>query len=107
MSAIKKAITIPAILLSLTTVAIAGDSSYENYQLRRLKSPTAKELESEQQGRVYIYDGLKDYHVQMALDEHFDRVESMMFTGVVVTDESNQPKKDSETGEVVTEDDGC
>jgi hypothetical protein len=41
------------------------------------------------------------------MHEQFDRVESMMFIGTIITDEKGKPKKDKETGAVVREDEDC
>ena len=47
--------------------------------LRRLMSPTAAERGAEQSGRVHIYDSLDINAVNAALDQHFDRIQNMMF----------------------------
>jgi hypothetical protein len=76
-------------------------------ELRRLFEPTASELAAEALGRIYIYEGLRDIDVRRAMDEEFDRVESMMFIRLIKTDETGKVERDLETGEVVTTDDGC
>jgi hypothetical protein len=75
--------------------------------MTRLFQPTQADLKSESKGRVMIYDGLTDKTVERALDQQFDRVETMMFTSIVVTDDSGEPIRDTETGEIITEEDGC
>lgn len=85
--------------------AIGGNS--EDWQQRRLMHPTSDELNREQSGHIMIYDGLTDRQVAAAMDRHFNRIQSMMFTGIVVTDKSGKPQTDSATGEIVTENDGC
>ena len=61
----------------------------------------------ERRGRVFIYDGLRDTEVERALDEQYDRVESMMFINTVVTDDEGAPLTAPESGELLVENDGC
>ncbi len=86
---------------------LLGDAITDEWQTRRLMEPTLAEVQAEMQGRIEIYHGLTDRQVNQAMDQHFGRIQSMMFTGIVVTDSKGQPKKDSKTGKVVSEDDGC
>ncbi|RKT47611.1 hypothetical protein [Thiocapsa rosea] len=76
---------------------------------RRLFHPTPTERAAEARGRIYIYDGLRDVDVQRALDEEFDRVESMMFIRTRKTEPDGELRRDPKTGEVEVEveDDGC
>jgi hypothetical protein len=76
-------------------------------QLRRLLEPTDAELAQERKGRIYIYESLTHGDIETAMEEEFDRVESMMFIRVPKTDESGEVMKDKETGGVIFEDDGC
>ncbi|MBK1707150.1 hypothetical protein [Halochromatium glycolicum] len=76
-------------------------------QMRRLLQPTDAELAQERKGRIYIYESLTHQDIEQAMDDEFERVESMMFIRVPKTDESGDVIKDKETGEVVIEDDGC
>jgi hypothetical protein len=100
-------------LLVLALVMVTGkatadpEASIRNWQMARLLEPTQSDLKSEAKGRVMIYDGLTDKDVERALDEQFDRLDHMMFTRVVVTDDSGEATRD-EDGEVIVEgDDGC
>ena len=45
--------------------------------------------------------------MSLALDEQFDRIEYMMFTGTIVTDASGAVLTDPETGEIRVENDAC
>lgn len=81
--------------------------AHTDWQTKRLFEPTGHQLQRESNGQVFIYHNMPETTVDRALDTHFDRVQSMMFTGVVVTDTQGRPLVDTETGEVVTYDDGC
>ncbi len=90
-----------AILAALGAVpATAEDaqnpqSSLEQWLLRRLNEPTARERAHEREGNVYVYDGLTDREVDQALNRHFDRIEYMMFVGTRKTDPVAQATADS------------
>lgn len=100
---------------TLTSIAIIAGSLFtgnaqaelRDWYKQQLFEPSPQQLAMEQRGRIMIYDGLHDTDVQLALDEQFDRVESMMFTGTIVTDESGEPAIDRDTGEILVENDGC
>ncbi len=96
------------ILLVLAGVFYSNEAnSSENWQMTRLFHPSEANLASENKGRIIIYSGLTDKTVDKALDENFDRINAMMFTKTIKTDEAGNPLRDPETGEVMTEDDGC
>ena len=50
-----------------------------DYQLRRLATPTPDQRAAEKRGAVYLYDSLDAVDVDAALDQHFDRIQNMMF----------------------------
>lgn len=58
--------------------ARAADAD-QSFQYKTLFNPTPGQLRAEERGRVMIYDGLDNAAVERALDEHFDRIEHMMF----------------------------
>jgi hypothetical protein len=108
MTRVQLMIFVLALVLVTGSVAAADrEASIRSWQMARLLEPTQGDLKSEAKGRVMIYDGLTDKDVDRALDQQFDRLDHMMFTRVVVTDDSGEAARD-EDGEVVTEgDDGC
>jgi hypothetical protein len=93
------------VLFFVSGIISAGELS--EIELRRLFEPTAAERQQESKGRIYIYDGLTDKDVARAMDEEFERVESMMFIRLKPTDEQGEVLKDPESGEELVEDDGC
>ena len=98
---------------SLLTGAAPADAtvvpvktSLEQWQLRRLNAPSARELAHERKGNIYIYDGLTDREVDEALIKHFGRIEYMMFVGTRKTDPAGE-KHDKAGGNAETESPGC
>ena len=101
--------------ISFTNLATADEAenielalldSADKWQMNRLFEPTNKQAKKELNGQIMIYDGLRDTTVTKALDDNFDRIENMMFTRVVITDETGEPEVD-ELGNILVEDDGC
>ena len=80
------------------------DLMYE-FQLGQLIDPSEEQLNMESEGQVFIYDGLKDSDITLALDTQLHRMQSMMFVNVIWTDKDGQPVVDPYTGEIVTDDD--
>ncbi|MCB1786984.1 MAG: hypothetical protein H6953_05700 [Chromatiaceae bacterium] len=62
--------------LLLQPAAAADGSSWE---LKQLHHPSTSLLRAEDAGRVTIYDGLMVSEVDRAMDQQFDRIDSMMF----------------------------
>ena len=100
-----KALILSAIL-TLSASAWSAET-IRDIELRRLFEPSASEVQAEHSGRIFIYEGLRDTDVVRALEEEFDRVESMMFIREQITDDDGEVKKDPETGTPVYQDDGC
>ncbi len=95
-------------LVSMSHVhAALGDPGADDWQLRRLQHPTLAELRAERAGQIMIYDGLTDRQVARVMDNHFNRIQSMMFTDVVITGKDGSPKEDPVSGTILTESDGC
>jgi hypothetical protein len=94
-------------VLFVATIMSSCSTQHLTWQQRRLEHPTAAELQWELNNHVMIYEGMKDREVEHALDNHFNRVQSMMFVNTVITDDEGNPLKNPESGEVVVERDGC
>jgi hypothetical protein len=105
MNKVTGALTTSLIAVSLYNGAAQADLN--DWYMQQLFEPSENQLAMEQRGRIMIYDGMRDRDVQRALHEQFDRVEAMMFTGTVVTDEKGEPARDEKTGKIIVENDGC
>ena len=95
------------VAVSMPVSAGSIETAMMDWQIKQLFQPGKYRDSLEKQGRVFIYAGLKSSDVMRVLDEHFDRIQSMMFTGTVVTDDAGTPLRDPKTGNVVVEEDGC
>ena len=92
----------------LTFVQIVqADVDTDDWQNHMLWNPSDSERQREQDGKIMIYHGLSDKTVENVMDSQFKRLSSMMFTGVIVTDQYGEALIDPDTNEVVVEDDGC
>ena len=78
-----------------------------DWQLQRLFEPTDHQLRQEESGFVFIYDGIKSSDIERVMSEQFHRLDSIMFTGIIITDEDGEPVLDPVTGLAMREDDGC
>jgi hypothetical protein len=103
------ALVLSAAIAAISPVVSAAedDDSMRAWQLSLLYEPSPAQLKVEDRGRVVIYDGLHGADIDRALDEQFERVENMMFVNTVITDPKGAPVTDPDTGEYMTEDDGC
>ncbi|MGD8568606.1 MAG: hypothetical protein PVJ39_10990 [Gammaproteobacteria bacterium] len=91
----------------LSTVA-AGEtqmSLFYEFELDQLLHPSAEQLAMEREGKVFVYNGLKDSDIRLALDNYNDRIGSMMFVNVIWTDDNGEPLTDPYTGEMMADDD--
>jgi hypothetical protein len=92
---------------NMSSLALSDDAVQRRWQVKRLFEPTPAQLQRETRGQVFIYHGLPDTVVDRAMTQEYDRLQSMMFTGVIITDDQGSPINDPETGTFLTVDDGC
>jgi hypothetical protein len=100
-------IGIGLVTLMSSPQAAFSDSLYSRWQMQRLLQPGQAQLQAEQKGKVFIYQGLRDKEVDRVVHKQFDRLQAMMFVDTIMTDEQGQPKRDPSSGDVMYEDDGC
>jgi hypothetical protein len=106
---IKRAVVMLALCVFIKSVYADHQTGNESqdWQHKMLFHPSEQNKQREDSGFVMIYDGMTDKTVDRALDEHFDRMSSMMFIRTVVTDPAGEPLIDEETGSKIAEDDDC
>jgi hypothetical protein len=92
-------------LLIATTAGSADE--LRDIELRRLFDPTPAELRAEQAAGIYIYDGLRDTDIEHAMQEEFDRVESMMFIRVKRPIPQGKSNEKPDNDVVYVQDDDC
>lgn len=93
-------------LFGLTPPASAAPETTER-QLKRLYELAANPARSGNPDRVWIMDGFRDVDVDRFLSTEFSNIQNVMFTSVIVTDSQGKPVRDSQTGRLKLEDDGC
>ena len=86
---------------------LAPAKDLRDIELRRLFEPTPAEVQAEQQGRIYIYEGLKEEDIARAMREQFRRVDSMMFIRVQPTPVVPTPGQGGDPTPVYYQNDGC
>ena len=77
------------------------------WQHRLLFDPDSHQLLRENEGLVFIYDGITDKTIDRVMEEQFDRLSSMMFIRTVITDDHGDPVLEDKGGAAPLEDDGC
>ncbi len=96
------------VMLSGDISATASENDMSNdFQRNALFQPSERQLEREASGSVFIYDGLTDREVDIAMDQQPERIKAMMFVRTKTTDVNGELARDPKTGDVVAEDDGC
>ncbi len=105
-----------SLLVSISQIAVAFSdesisenlvSGFDRWQMNMIYQPNQSTLAKEARGFVYIYDGFTDTQVNQILNDKFERIDSMMFTSVRITDSVGEVLKDPLTGYELVEDDGC
>ncbi len=89
---------LPAATLLIGSTMTSAAQAFDGYYQKLLFEPSDAVLEAETNGRVTIYDGMRYTTVMRAMDDQFDRIDSMMFVGTLI---------EQEDGELAIEEDGC
>ncbi|MEJ2398706.1 MAG: hypothetical protein P8047_11300 [Gammaproteobacteria bacterium] len=85
---------------------VLASQQTDDWQKQRLLHPTTAQRAHEQQGSVFIYDGLSEQEVDQSMDQNFDRIDAMMFINVKKAKTDNKGSVlDDDT--YATDDDGC
>lgn len=87
------------LLLAVQLIMTATSAqALDSFQQKVLFHPTESILMAEANGRIMIFDGVKSESVDQAMDEQFDRIETMMFVNTLYQQDD---------GEYLVENDDC
>lgn len=100
-------LVVSSVIGALIFGPLAQARDLRDIELRRLFEPTPAEVRAEQQGRIYIYEGLKEEDIARAMREQFRRVDSMMFIRVQPTPVAPTPSRGGDPTPVYYQNDGC
>ena len=84
------------LIISLLLAASSSAYATGSYQLKVLLTPSDSNLQAESKGRVMIYDGLKSGIINLAMNDQFDRIESMMFVNTQYLQEDGEYETEDE-----------
>jgi hypothetical protein len=98
-----------ALLLAalLVTPNAQASANYNERLVKRLLEMAAHPERSGNPYHVVIVDGFRDVDVDAFLNTHFENIQNVMFTHVIVTDKNGKPRHDKRSGGVLREDDDC
>lgn len=94
-------------LSSIVSTGVLAAQPQDTWQVKRLLHPTAAQRANEQQGHVFIYNGLQDRIVKQALDTNFDRIDAMMFVNTKTPKAMQDATQTDEEENDTEDDDGC
>ena len=94
---LKKYFLYSCIYAFLIPTAFAA-SGYSQIDERLLFKPDPLQIKKETEGKVIIYDRVRESTINKALDKNFDRIEHMMFINTLI---------EKDNGELEEEYDGC
>ena len=87
------AITVICQMWGVTALAMEDN----RWQLEMIHSPSSAQLKVEERGRVYIYDGLHEADVELAMNTQFSRLDNMMFVRTKV-ESAEEGEEDADDG---------
>jgi len=104
----KSLVAVIALVLAgrVVTQNTQAASDYNQRLNKRLFELAARQHRVGNMYRVTIVDGVRDVDVDAFMNSHFENIQNIMFTSVVVTDKHGNPKR-NKTGGIVIEGDDC